>query len=155
MRDASPSLSRIVSTDYAALLGAILPVVGLVLWAANAFFGFPGRWRGRDIQQADPTFVWIGIGMVALGLMLLIWRVRSFQSLFASGHRVPGRVTTVSFFKDRGRIEYEYEYGGAALHAGNAVHKTKRTTAIQQGMPVTVLVDPNNPKRTILLDLYV
>lgn len=155
MKDGTPGLSRIISTDYTALLGAILPLVGVLLWIGNKFFGFPSRWRGREIQQGDSTFLWIAAAMVIVGVLLLLWRIHTFQSLFIAGHRVPGRVTTVSFFRDRGRIEYEYQYAGASHHAGNAIHKNKRTMAIQQGMPVTIVVDPANPKRTILLDLYV
>ena len=132
-----------------------MPVVGILLWLGNTFFGFPPSWRGRDIPQGDPAFLWLGLGMAAVGLALLAWRVSVFRSLFANGHRVAGRVASVFFFKDRGRIEYDYEYAGKALRSGNAVHKTKRTTSVEEGSVVTVLVDPNNPKRTILLDLYI
>ena len=155
MNDQTPKLTRIIGTDYGALLGVILPLAGALLWAGNTFFGFPATWRGRAIQQGDPTFIWIGVGMAVVGIVLLAWRLSVFRSLFANGHRVPGRVTSVSFFKDRGRIEYDYEYGGSALHGGHAVHKTKRTTSLEEGQTVTVLVDPGNPKRTILADLYV
>jgi hypothetical protein len=148
-----PGLFRIVSTDYAALLGVVFPLVGIGLWLAS-HFGLLGSVRGHAAQPGAAIFFWIAVAATVLGVLLLGWRIRRFTRLFASGRRVPGTVTSVWFYKDRGRIEFSYELDGRRLTGGNAVHKTRRTSAIEEGMAVTILLDPHNPKTTLLLDLY-
>jgi len=52
-------------------------------------------------------------------------------------------------------VTYTFEFQGAVVTASNALHKTGRTSALRVGMPVTILADTANPRRAIILDLYV
>src|SRR6185436_16622025 len=87
MQPPQPKLTGIISTDDAALLGAILPCVGVALWVGNAFFGFPPSWRRDAVQQDDPIFLMIAAGAVILGIALLTFRWRVFSALFDSDRK--------------------------------------------------------------------
>jgi hypothetical protein len=80
--------------------------------------------------------------------------VRSISEVFVSGRPVAGVVSMVRFIKDRGRIEYTYEYESRAYTSGNAVMKSKRTQAFSPGQSVTVYVNPSEPATAFLGELY-
>ncbi|TEU11420.1 MAG: DUF3592 domain-containing protein [Anaerolineales bacterium] len=152
-----PSPLRIIQSDYVALLAALFPIVSWVMYVATAYFGFFPGLRGRDpLTGADaPFFLYLGIITTLIGIPLLVWRIRSFQAMFTRGVEVPGRITNISFYRDRGRVEYAYTYQGQTYQGGNAVRKTGRTKALQPGGEVVLIVDRDNPKRALIRDLYV
>jgi hypothetical protein len=150
-----PTLRRVVSTDYAALVGVIVPCVGVALWIANAFFGFPGRAGRPPLPPNHPLFVILGTVSLLAGAIVVTSRRRYVDALFASGDRTPGTITSVRFLKDRGRIEFTYESHGQHRQSVNTVHRTRRTAGVRPLQRVTVLVDPIRPANAIVLDLYV
>lgn len=149
-----PTWWRIISTDYWALVGVIIPCIGLGLWIANAFFGFPGKLGGAPLPPNHPFFLILATAGVIAGAIILTRRRSYFDNLFASGHRMQGTVTSIWFLKDRGRVEFTFDYQGQPRRAGSALHRTKRTSALRPQQSVTVLVDPAQPSKAIILDLY-
>ena len=76
------------------------------------------------------------------------------RSLLRDGMFVPGRVTSVWFMNDRGRIEYEYTFDGHTFHGGMAVTKSKRAGGIEEGQELNVLLHPANPSRSTVPDIF-
>jgi hypothetical protein len=152
-----PPVLRIVQSDYIALLAVLAPVVAWGMYIATAYFGFFPGLRGDDpLTGADaPFFLYAGVAVTLIAIPLLTVRVRSFQSLFRRGVELPGRITDISFYRDRGRIEYTYSYQGQTYQGANAIQKTGRAQALQPGAEVTLLVDPDKPDRALIRDLYV
>jgi hypothetical protein len=153
-----PSPFRVLQSDFIALGSILFPAVMWGMYIVIAYFGFFPGFRGHDpIQGSEgaPAFLYLGIITTLIGVPLFVWRWRSFQSVFARGRVVTGRIASVSFSRDRGRVEYSYEYSGQRYHGGNAIMKTKRTKALQEGDEVELIVDPENPKRALIRDLYV
>jgi hypothetical protein len=153
-----PSIIRIIQSDYVALIGVLVPIVSLIMYIAVAYFGyFPGL-RGRDpIQGTEgaPVFLTLFIIGLVLGVPLAFWRIRTIQQLFSKGIEVVGQITNVSFYRDRGRIEYSYSHGGQAYAGGNAIMKTRQTQQLRSGNQVVLLVNPDEPKRALIRDLYI
>lgn len=152
-----PSPFRIAQTDYVAFLALAFPAVFWVIHIATAYFGFFPDLRGREplTEAAAPFFRHLGIITTLVGVPLFVWRVRSFQALFAQGVPVMGRMTSVSFFRDRGRVEYTYAYEGRTYNGYHVVMKTKRTQALRPDTEVMLIVDRSNPKRALIRDVYV
>jgi hypothetical protein len=152
-----PSVARIVKSDYVALLTVLSPVVFWLMYLALAYFGYLPNPRGRKpLSDSDaPFFLKLALITTFICLPLLIWRVRHFQTVFANGEAVNGRIAKVSFFRDRGRIEFTYTYAGRQYHAKNALHKTKEATAFKEGDEVVIVVSRSNPKRSYIRDLFV
>ena len=106
---AKPSIVRIVQSDSVALIGILFPVITLVMYICVAYFGYFPGFRGRDpIQGAEgaPLLFWLTILGLVSGVPLAIWRIRSIQQMFAKSVEVAGQITNISFYKDRGRVEY-------------------------------------------------
>ena len=84
-----------------------------------------------------------------LGPVLAVRRVRKIRRLLAQGFEVPGRITRRSRCKGSQTIDYEYSYqdqtysGWLGLRAGYKFDSH-----------VTVLLDPDDPKQSMLLDPF-
>jgi hypothetical protein len=158
LNKSKPSIVRIIQSDFLALLGVIVPLVSLIMYVCVAYFGyFPGL-RGRDpIQGTEgaPLFLYMFIFGLVAGLPLAFWRIRSIQQMFANSVEVVGQITNISFYKDRGRVEYTYTYQNQNYSAGSAIMKTGKTRQLSSGSQVVLLVNPNEPKRALIRDLYI
>jgi hypothetical protein len=154
---AIPSILKIIQIDYTAMLAVMFPIVIWGLYIAISYFGFLPGLRGRDPIQASqgaPFFFYMGIAALVIGMPVLIWRVRSIQSIFTNGVIVSGQIINIGFHRDRGRVEYSYHYEGQTYQVGNAIQKTKRTKTLNSGDEITVIVDPTNPKKAYIRELY-
>lgn len=158
MNTQQPSVWRIISVDYAALLAILFPGVTWGGYVGFALFFADSSDRGWDPLLGDnglPFWFWFALAETVLSIPTLMWRVTRIRGILACGEEAPGEVLSVSFYRDRGRIEYTYSYHGQEHRNWNAVHKTARTTALQQGQKITVAVDPQGPKRAVIKDLYI
>jgi hypothetical protein len=151
------SIVRIIQSDYIAMVAALAPAVLIAMYVAISYFGFFPGLRGRDpIQGSEgaPFFLYGSIVALLVAVPVVMWRVKSIQDVFAKGVEIPGEITNVSFYRDRGRVEYTYSYQGQAYSGGNAVMKTGRTKALTPGEEVTLIVDQHEPRRAVIRDLY-
>lgn len=152
------SIVRIIQSDYLALLGVLVPVVSLIMYVCVAYFGYFPGFRGRDpIQGTEgaPLFFYMFIIGLVIGLPLAFWRIRSIQQMFEKSVEVIGQITNISFYKDRGRVEYSYTYQNQNYSGGNAIMKTGKTQQLRSGSQVVLLVNPDEPKHALIRDLYI
>ncbi len=143
-----PSLVRILTTDYLATVTALFPIVLAGFLLASPFID-P---ESNALREVNVLAVSAALAIVSVGV--LAWRVQTINGIFDDGQEANATISRVFFFRDRGRISYEYTYQGEKRASGNAVTRVKRTRGLQVGQEVVVLVDRNNPKRAFLRDLY-
>lgn len=144
-----PTMTRILMMDFAAFIGlliAVIPAAFLVL----SYIGTLGEPTNDDLLFWS-VFALVGFVM---GLLILVSRLRSISSLYERAVEVPGRILKVWFIKDRGRIEYTYSFRGQEYSSGKAVMKNRRTSDLESGRGVVVIVDPENPTKSLIRDLY-
>lgn len=141
----TPSLFRIVRTDYLASLAALFPAV---LWAMALVA------RLFDPEAAS-FFLLIAPPITLAGLVVLAWRAWTIRSVLSNGTEVPGVISGSGFFRGRGRVEYVYTYQGHRYQGSNAVQSNAVTRSLVPGQEVTVMVDPFRPKRAFVRELYV
>ena len=142
-----PSLLKIVTIDYATFLGWLIPVVVWGIYIVLIILG--------NVQTDDFTLPITFFGMTVAALAILIWRIQIFNTVFSDGIEITATISNVSFFRDRGRVEYVYFHQGEKYASGNAIHKVKQTLALKVGEQVVLMVDRNNPKRTFIRDLFI
>lgn len=153
-----PSTFRIIQSDYLALVGILFPAVMFVMYLTVVYFGFFPGLRGRDPivgGEGAPILLYTGIAGLVTGLPLAYWRIRSIQRMFSNSVEIVGQITKISFFRDRGRVEYSYSYRGRPYSGGNGIMKTRKTQQLQSGTKVVLLVDPHKPRQALIRDLYV
>lgn len=144
MQNQSPSLFRVISTDYPSFLSFLFPIV---FGGFTAYFFFS---KNESLQ----LFLLLTLGVTVIGIPFLIQRYRMISSVFAEGIQVPGVVTRIGFFRGRGRVEYSYTVQGEKQVSGNAINKNSRTRDLQVGQTVKVSVDRNDPRRAFIREIY-
>lgn len=144
MNKQKPSLFRIISNDYPSLLAALFPII---FWIFTAYFFYSG-------DSSAKLFLLLSTGMSLVGTPVLIWRYRMVASVFEDGMETPGIIQTIYFFRGRGRVEYVYTFQGQKYASGNAINKTKYTRVLRDGQSITVFLDPENPKRAFVKEIY-
>lgn len=100
------SLFRIVQSDGTAGMAVIMMIVPLAMYLILVYYGkIPGL-RGHDPLTASdaPSFLNLTFVAALLGIPLLAWRIRFFNSLFARADEVTGQITNIKFYRDRGLL---------------------------------------------------
>jgi hypothetical protein len=144
MQSRGPSPFRVISTDYPSFLSVLFPIV---FGGFSIYFFFTRN-------DAFQLFLLLAIGATVVGVPVLVQRYRVISSVFADGSEAKGVVTGLSFFRGRGRVEYSYTFKGEKQVSANAINKNSRTRKLRVGEAVTVIVDPNNPKRAFIQEIY-
>jgi hypothetical protein len=142
-----PSLVKIATIDYFAFVGWLSPVVSWMTYFALLILG--------KAEAVNFSLLAIFAAGTLVALAVFAWRIQVFNTVFNDGLEATATISNVSFFRDRGRVEYIYTHQGQKYLGGNALHKVKQTQALQVGQQVVVMVDRNNPKRAFIRDLYV
>ncbi len=144
-----PSTRRIIWTDWPALASAC----GMPLcWMVS--FGVPYAHTFRSAQPYEPLPFSFPIAVTAILAGVLFWRINRIRSLFQRGHATKGIITGIWIAKDRGRLEYAYEFNGRQWHAWSPVHKNQTVLSLVENQTVDVLVDVARPARAIVRDIY-
>jgi len=144
MQNKRPSLFRIVSTDYSSFISVLFLVM---------FDGFTVYFylSGNDSFR---LFLFLAVGVTLIGIPVLILRYRTISSVFDNGIQSKGVVTSVRFFRGRGRVEYSYTVQGEEQIASNAISRNSRTRKLRVGQSVAVIVDRDDPKRAFIVEIY-
>ncbi len=142
-----PSVRAIIWNDWPALAGAVgIPIVWAIFMALPIL-----KYQDQDAFSFFVPFA--AIVSLALG-GLLLWRVKRIIYLFEHGIEVPGQVAWLQIVRDRGRLEFQYEFNGELIQAWVPVHKSKRVMSFTVGQAVRVLLHPIT-STAIVKDLYV
>ena len=145
MQKQSPSLFRVISTDYPSYLSVLFPIV---------FGSFTAYFFATE-NSSSQLFFFLAIAATVIGIPILIQRYRTISSVFANGTKTKGEITSIGFFRGRGRVEYSYTIQGAKQTSGNAINRNSRTRKLRIGQNVNIVVDPDDPKRAFIQEIYV
>jgi hypothetical protein len=144
-----PTLVRILMMDYVAVLGIAIAVAAPAVLVL-AYAGLLGEQTDEDIM----FWVVAAILGILVGTSIVALRVRSILDLFSRAVEVRGAIVRVWFTKDRGRVDYRYTFRGRDYSSGKAIMRNRRTAALESGRDIVVVVDPQNPRRSFIRDLY-
>ena len=144
MQNQSPSLLRIISTDYPSYLSVLFPIV----FGAFTIYFFITK------HNSSQLFLLITSVVTIIGVPTLIWRYRTISSVFTNGIPTKGVITAIGFLRGRGRIEYSYTAQGETHTSSNAINRNGHTRKLRIGQNVKVVVDPGDPKRAFIQEIY-
>lgn len=153
MRREAPGVVSTFKADYGFMLGLVAPLVGWGLFLATWLA--PGLMAAVGIKPGNtPLFLGMAGLFTLLGLPVAWLRWRGLQKLFAHGRECQGEITSVWLSGDRGRVEFSYQVDGQSFQCGMALHRNASAEALAEGQVVDLLVDPDNPSKAILPQLF-
>jgi hypothetical protein len=145
MNDKQPSILKIIWMDFWAMISTIFVVVSPALYFYLAY-------TEENFSQQPAWILW---GLFALAIFGLASRCISIFSLFNGGLEARATISEIGFFRDRGFIKYVYSFQGQKYASQMRVMKNRTTTSYQIGDEVNVIVDRENPRKSIIRDLFV
>lgn len=150
------SVLHIIRRDHASF--ALLTFVGL-LWVVLLLLLVAAAALNLRLDGDDGAVVWILASiMLAATLVcgsLVVRRVTGIRRALASGLTVIGKIIGVGFnSEDVGSVLFEYRYAGKAYTARHATGDATATKRFEGRTEVAVAVDPENPARSYLLELF-
>lgn len=150
--------SRILKNDYPSLLMLMFIGIMWVLAIGGGVLGFLPKRRGGGTVEVDSTMMMVMIAIAVVVTVVFGWlsskRIRDIKRIVNTGSEVIGRIQSIGFIKDRGRVEYDYVHDGKSYHAGNAIWKNRETTELREGDEIRLIVDPEKPTRAFIASLY-
>ncbi len=151
-----PPFTRIIWTDYIAFLGLFFPLMIWALYLLLVGFSSPFNPAGETTAavQENLRLFYISLALSLVGMSLLVWRLLLIGSVFLHGLEARGQIDEIFFYRDRGRVKYTYTFQGETYTSGVALHRTRKTRALQTGDQVTLVVDRERPKRAFIRDIY-
>lgn len=144
MPNRSPSLFRIIATDYPSYLSVLFPVV----FGAFTVYFFATE------HSSSQLFLLITALVTLIGIPTLIQRYRTISSVFTTGTSTQGLITAIGFLRGRGRVEYSYTAQGERFTSSNAINRNAHTRKLRIGQHVNVVVDSDDPKRAFIQEIY-
>jgi hypothetical protein len=133
------SIKRIISSDY----------------TAGIFIAFPFTFWIMFLIFQDNFFEIIAILMTSIGIPVFIWRIHFFKTLYSYGVEITGIITFTTYTGRGDRIIYEYTFDNRKYSSGNAVAPIlTKDKNYNIGDEVLLVVDPKNPKRAVIKELY-
>ena len=143
-----PHLKKILLADWPALFCSIsIPgswVIGLI---------FPFLRQGATFGRVEILTIALPLSLITAGFLL--WRVTRIQTLFSRGAAVRGNITRIRLVRDRGRVEFRYEFNGERLESWMPVHQTPEVLALRESQEIDLLVDATRPRRAIIRHLFI
>jgi hypothetical protein len=143
-----PHLKKILLADWPALFCSIsIPgiwVIGLI---------FPFLRQGATFGRVEILTIALPLSLIAAGFLL--WRVTRIQTLFSRGAAVRGNITRIRLVRDRGRVEFRYEFNGERLESWMPVHQSPEVLALRESQEIDILVDATRPRRAIIRHLFI
>jgi hypothetical protein len=144
MNDKQPSLWKIIWIDYWAFVSTVFCLIAAGMYVYDTYFK----------ETSTRNFIWFVLGTLGIGLLGLAWRYISIVSLYNSGLETKATVSEIGFFRDRGYIKYIYPYENKKYASRMTVMKNKLTTRYRIGSEIEVIVDRENPKKSVIKDLF-
>ncbi len=121
-------------------------------------FGFfPDLKRGRPPlgTESIPFMVQFGLIALVIGFIVIIIRVLIIKSYFDKGIEVNGKVTKIWIWRrDRGRIYFTFQYKDLEWDNSVVVHFNKMTKSFLPHKPIKVLINPEDPTKAIIKDIF-
>jgi hypothetical protein len=153
-----PSTWSIVSTDNAChVMTVFAPVLFFLALMIKLTGTVPGG-RGKPDQPVDPEFAnWALASTSALVIFfwaLVAMRVSRIRSLFDRGEEVEATIKKVSRFKGGATLKLEFQRAGTAYKVRSSFRRDRRTPDFTAGERISLLVNPDNPRRAVPVVLY-
>lgn len=143
MEKSAPTFFTIARKDFYSSYVLIFLMTSLVVYGALRFFPF--------LLKFSPDYFLI---LILVEIIIILWRVNIIKRLIFGGISIEGTIERI--YKTGGSgygsimmVEYSYTYDDKQFKRNYPKRK-----GLEQGQKVTVKIDPNNPQKSIIENIF-
>jgi hypothetical protein len=152
------SVKKIIGHDYITLVALIAFVIAAAISLEVYFIGYMFSKRTFEIQFIPIVerlfYIYIFGSIALIGMICFMVRINIIKNYFNIGTEVKGVIVELSYWRDRGKIIYEYSIEGREYRRKLAIHITKVTSNLGKNDEIKVLVKPENHSKAIIKDIF-
>ena len=138
------SIKKIILNDWPALASAVgIPIIWVIHYA------FPYLRPGAVNVPS-----WLPVLISSAFALTLADRISHIARLFEHGLSARAVVTNLRIERDRGRLEFVFEYDGRRFASWMPVHKTEQVMTLIPGTAIEVLFNREKPEQAIVKSLF-
>ncbi|MBI9048182.1 MAG: hypothetical protein JEZ00_02085 [Anaerolineaceae bacterium] len=138
------SIIKVLLTDYICFTAWLAPLVFLIAYIFT---------QGK-IESTSGNLLYLTIGCTGVGFMLILWRIWLFRDVFENGQIVEGQIAKIFFYRSRGTVKFTYIFHDQQYTKSCVIQKFARNFSYQIGDRISVVLDPQNPKRAFVVEFY-
>lgn len=151
-----PRVMRILETDILAYLALLLI---LFVWFVTLIVEFreaiPLLQNRETFLQGRVDFYFVESALFTLpALAVLVWRILRVRGIFRRGRPVTGQISRLWVRREWVHVRYVYLVQGQRFEVRQFLLKNRRLLTMRAGTTITIRVDPTNPQRSLIQDLY-
>jgi hypothetical protein len=148
-----PSAGRLASKDISFLF-LIMGLTTPVLLMAVTMFIAENSEDENDVLFLGMAAAAVLDAAVGIGFYLIRWRY--FSNFLTTATEAPGEVSFVSLVGEERSLEYKYKYLGRDYNVANKYGAlSSKRRQLKVGDRITVLLNPEKPSESLILDIYV
>ena len=153
-----PNLKKILSTDYKTMQAYIMAIVFICIPLLENYLGLVSMFTDSQVSDDRLTLAEFLVlfcpiaALAATGYCLV--RVAMIYFSMSRSIVVDGFVREVPNF-GMGLLEYGFDLEGKSYQAENLVRITPEVKTLEAGQQVEVIVNPRNPRKAFLKQLYI
>ena len=152
-----PSLKKVMFADYSTSLVILIPVAAWLMLAMLGVMSLKAAADGKDLArglEGMQISLVLAVAGTLFAILFVNLRLRMYRRRFAEGVEVPASIASVFTWRGRASVSYAYDYMGQSYKGKGAVMRISYRRPLGRGVPVTLIVDPQNPKRSLVRDFY-
>lgn len=143
MEKSDPSFFRIARKDFYSSYVLIFLIITLVAYGALRFFPFPVKF--------SPNYLLI---VILVEIILIVWRVTIIKGRISGGISIEGTIERIykpgaSGYGSIMMMEYSYTYNDTQFKRTYPKRK-----GLEQGQKITVKIQPDNPQKSIIENIF-
>lgn len=139
-----PSFFRIISNDYVTYTCIAFLLICLIVILVSSFLTAGGT---------AIFLLFLVIGSMIAGT-IVVARLALFYRIFNFGTGVEAVISRVVCFRNQISVSLQYGYQGELRTCKQIFLKNAATSRYSVGDEVVVLIDPNNPQRAVIKELF-
>jgi len=137
-----PKFKIILRTDYFVFSLFILFFLSIGIEIYSVFF--------EPMLELELAF---GM-MIVLSLIGVIARLFRIRRIFSEWSSAKAVITRIWFYRGTGNISYTFIFEGQEYRSSSVYIANKLTRRLRKETEISILVNPNKPKRTLIDELY-
>ncbi len=137
-------LSKLITNDYLIFAGVLTGVLLLAI----CIYGLIAT------VNENITIAYVFGGIAIASIVFSCARFFVLVNRVKKSVEVQGVVTSIYFYRSRGRVSLSYTFEGTLIQSGSSVVRNAKSRMIKPKQTLNLIINPDKPKQAMIIDLF-